>query len=321
MISKAEILRTYHQIKNQVFKTPLVFSPELSKISGAKVYLKMEHLQHTGSFKLRGVLTKINTLSDADLSKTLVAASTGNHAAAFAYVSKKKGLKRVLFLPDNASHAKIKALEQYDIDLRHFGSNCMQTESKAAEYAHSIDGVLIHPYNDMEIVKGQGTIACEIDDQLADADLVLAPIGGGGLISGLCCYYASNDMVAVVGCQPVNASEMYDSIKAGRLVEPSELSTIADATAGGIEEGSVTFDICQKYLADIELCPEDKIKQAIAFMVKYHQTIIEPGAALGVATLLNTDKYKDKNIVVVLTGRKIEYNLLTEILTNHGRDY
>jgi len=318
MVSIAEIEKAYQQIKGQVLRTPLVFSPELSKKSGAKVYLKMEHLQHTGSFKLRGVLTKINTLSDVELSKTLVSASTGNHAAAFAYVSQQKELKSVLFLPDKASQTKIKAIEQYKIDIRHFGSNCMQTESKATEYAKAIDGVLIHPYNDSEIVKGQGTIGVEIDEQCPGADIVMAPIGGGGLISGLCCYFASNDKVEVVGCQPENASEMYDSLKIGQLVEPSRLNTISDATAGGIEEGSITFGICQKHLSDCELCSEEEIKQAIAFMVKYHQTIIEPGAALGIATLLNTDKYKERNIVVVLTGKKIEYDLLTEILTNYG---
>nr|NQU92913.1 pyridoxal-phosphate dependent enzyme [Bacteroidota bacterium] len=321
IITSEEIRNAYQQIRDQIFKTPLVYSPELSKISGARVYLKMEHLQYTGSFKIRGVLTKINTLSPDDFSRTFVAASTGNHAAAFAHVSQKNNLRSVLFLPDKTSPAKIRAIGHYDIDIRHFGANSMETESKAREYAGTINGVLIHPYNDRDIIKGQGTIGVEIKNQWPEADTIIAPIGGGGLISGLCCFFGSGNGVKVIGCQPENAAEMYHSLKKGHIIEPSELDTIADATAGGLEEGSITFDICKKSLPDIELCTEGQIRQAVAFLVKYHQTIVEPGAALSVATLMNSQKYRGKNVVLVLTGKKINLPLLTEILSTYGNDY
>ena len=321
MITREDIHKAYQQVKDHVLKTPLVYSPELSRISEAKVYLKMEHLQHTGSFKLRGALAKINSLPREDSQKLLVAASTGNHAAAFAYVTHTRGIKSVLFLPENASPAKIRALEQYEVDVRYFGTKCMDTERQAADYAKSTNGILIHPYNDREIIIGQGTIGIEIESQQPDIDVVMAPIGGGGLISGLASYFSSNEQVSVVGSQPEHAAEMYYSVKEGRVVGPSDLETISDATAGGIESGSITFEICSKHLVRIDLCTEDQIKEAIAFMVKYHHTIIEPGAALSVATLMHSNEYEGKNVVIVLTGKKINSDLLTKILSNYGNNY
>lgn len=321
MISKEQIQQTYDRIKEHVLVTPCMYSPELSKMSGARVHLKMEHFQYSGSFKLRGALAKIGSLSSEDSSRTLVAASTGNHAAAFAFVTDMNKFKSVLFLPEKASPAKVKALEQYDLEIKYHGKRSMETEQKAAEYANEVDGVLIHPYNDIEIIKGQGTIGVEIEQQVPDVEVVMAPIGGGGLISGLASYFSSNDQVSVVGSQPENAAEMFQSIKEGRIVGPSHLETIADATAGGLEEGSVTFDICKQHLNGIDLCTEDQIRQAIAFAVVNHQTIVEPGGALSIATLMNTNKYEGKNVVVVLTGKKINTSLLTDILKEYGDNY
>ncbi len=315
-----EIINAYLKIKDDILKTPLEYSSKLSEISGAKVFLKMEHLQYTGSFKIRGVLNKIKSLGKTNFQKTFIAASTGNHAAAFGYASKVFGFNGVLFMPENVNDVKQDALKAYDVKKYIYGKNSMETEAKATSYANEISGILIHPYNDREIIKGQGTIGVEIQDQLSEIDTVLAPVGGGGLISGLCSYFADNK-VMVIGCQPKNASEMYDSVKCGKIVPPSTLSTIADATAGGIETEALTFDICKNQLDGFELIDEDKIKKAVAFMVKYHQTIIEPGAALPVAALLNSKKYKDKNVVLVLTGKKINHQLLTKIIDNYGNSY
>lgn len=318
MVNRENIIKAYSAIKDEILKTPMVYSHELSKISGAKVHLKMECLQNSGSFKLRGALNKILSLSPEDSAKTQVAASTGNHAAAFAHVTHARGMKSVLFLPEGASPAKVKALEQYSVDIRYFGVRSMDTEQKAAEYANEIGGVLIHPYNDPEIIKGQGTIGVEIEEQTSDVDVVMCPIGGGGLISGLACYFKPSTNVQVIGSQPKNAADMFHSIQKGHIVDPSDMQTISDATAGGIEEGSLTFEICSKYLDGIELCTEEQIKEAIAFMATNHQTIVEPGAALSVATLLNSRDYEGKNVVIVVTGKKINMSLLTEILASYG---
>ena len=187
-----EIKDAYLKIKGDILKTPLEYSPKLSKISGARVYLKMEHLQHTGSFKIRGVLNKIKCLQKDDFQKTFVAASTGNHAAAFAFASKAFGFDGVLFMPENVSKVKKDALDEYDVKKYMYGKNSMETEAKATAFAEESSRILIHPYNDREIIKGQGTIGIEVQDQLPEVDTVLAPIGGGGLISGLCSYFADD---------------------------------------------------------------------------------------------------------------------------------
>jgi threonine dehydratase len=315
-----EIKDAYLNIKGDILKTPLEYSPELSKLSGAKVFLKMEHLQHTGSFKLRGVLNKIKNLPKNDFRKIFVAASTGNHAAAFAFASGAFGFKAVLFMPENVSDVKKDALADYDIKLYLYGKSSVEAEAKAAAYAKENGGILIHPYNDREIIIGQGTIGIEIQNQIPDVDTVFAPIGGGGLISGLCSYFGGSKL-EVIGCQAANAPEMYESVKTGLIVPPSTVPTIADAAAGGIEANSLTFDICKKQLDGFELAGEDEIKEAVAFIVKYHHTIIEPGAALPVAALLHSKKYAGKNVVLVLTGKKINHALLTNIINNYGNSY
>ncbi len=321
MITVSDIENAYDNIKGGIKKTPLVFSMELSKISGANVYLKMEHLQHTGSFKIRGVLNKIYSINKKDFNKPFVAASTGNHAAAFAYASEKFDFKGVLFLPKGVSKIKLKAIENFDVEKILFGDSGIETESKATDYAKGVNGVLIHPYNDIKIIEGQGTIGVEIKEQLPELDAVLAPVGGGGLISGLCSYFKDSKDVEVIGCQPENACEMYDSIKLNAIVPPSKLHTVADASAGGVEDNSVTFDICKKHLSRFELIDEDAIKKAVAFIARYHLTIIEPTAALPVAALLNSNKYQGKNVVLVLTGNKINESLLTQILTSYGDNH
>ncbi|WP_299885733.1 pyridoxal-phosphate dependent enzyme [uncultured Lacinutrix sp.] len=321
MISQKDIEITYNNIKDGINKTPLMFSPELSKISGANVYLKMESLQRTGSFKIRGVLSKLNSINQKESNKPFVAASTGNHAAAFGYASKKNGFKGILFLPERTSTVKIKSLEEYPIEKRIYGKNSMETEIKATNYANEIGGVLIHPYNDIEIIKGQGTIALEIKEQLPEVNTIMAPIGGGGLISGIASYYSNNDTITIVGCQPVNASEMYHSIKKGAIVTPSNLKTISDATAGGIQPNAITFDICKNLISNFELITEENIKKALAFIIKKHQIIIEPACALTVSPLLTSKKYRGQNVVLVITGKKINSNLLTEISHNYGHYY
>lgn len=320
-ITKKDIEKVYESIKGDIVKTPLVHSPKLSALSGANIYLKMEHLQVTDSFKLRGVLSKLHSLDKEDFDNTFVAASTGNHAAAFGHASEKFGFNGILFLPENVEKEKLKALTSYSVEKILYGNTSIETEAKATQYAKECDRVLIHPYNDLEIIKGQGTVALEIENQLPQVDVVIAPIGGGGLISGISSYFSENKKVRVVGCQPVNASEMHDSIKANRIVAPSTLTTIADASAGGIEKDAVTFSICKENIATITLLKEEAIKKAVAFIYKYHDTTVEPSSAMTIAALLKDDIYRDKNVVLVLTGKKINNKLLNEINDNYGDSY
>lgn len=318
LITPSEIRTSYEKIKGDIYKTPIEYSSKLSEISGANVYLKMEHLQLTGSFKIRGVINKIKSLNKEDFQNIFVAASSGNHAIAFAFASKLYGFEGMIFLSENATDAKIAGLNKYNIKKSFYGKNNMETEARATEYAKEIGGILIHPYNDPEIIKGQGTIGIEIKDQLPEVDVVMAPVGGGGIISGICSYFSEED-IEVIGCQPENACEMFQSVKKGEIVPPSELHTISDATAGGIEDDSLTYHICKKHLNGFEIVSETSIKEAVAFVANYHHSLIEPGAALSIAAMLKSKDYKGKNVVLVLTGKKIDRRLLAKILTEYGK--
>lgn len=321
MITAQDIRQTYQKIQPYIQRTPLVYAKELSKISGAEVYLKMEHLQLTGSFKIRGVLSKVLSLEETAFTQTFVAASTGNHAAAFGYAARHFQFKGVLFLPENTNVSKTVPLAQYPIEKVFYGKNSVAAEMKATNYAQEVDGILIHPYNDMEIIKGQGTLAAEIQEQFPEVDTVFVPIGGGGLASGVCSYFEEGNTVSVIGCQPIHAAEMYDSIQQQRIVPPSTQTTIADASAGGIEANAITFEICKQHLTRVELVAEEALKEAVGHLLRYHQTIVEPTAALPVASLLQSQKYQGKKVVLVLTGRKINDALLTEIQEEYGNNY
>ena len=313
MVNAFDIKEAYNRIQDYIVKTPLTYAPELSLVSGANVYLKMENLQLTGSFKIRGMLNKLFRLDKHDFTKPFIASSSGNHAAAFGYASERFGFSGVLFLPENVNKEKAKALEAYRMEKILYGKNNKETEAEATRYAQEINGVLVHPYNDVEIVKGQGTVGLEIADQLPEVDSILVPIGGGGLASGIASYFKDSEKVEVIGCQPENAAEMYQSIQENRIVPTSTLETIADASAGGIEEDAITFAICKEYLSGFELLKEPDIKNAVRHIYQHHGTVVEPTSALSVAALLNSKEYKGKNVVLVLTGKKISESLLKEL--------
>lgn len=318
LVDQKDIIGVHKKIKPWLRETSLVYSPSLSARSGAKVYLKMEQEQPSGSFKLRGVLAKMYSLSAADLKRPMVAASTGNHAAAFAWASKLWGFTGTLFLPTTINAAKQKALDLDHLELIYYGTHSAATEAKARSYATAVGGVLVHPYNDWQIICGQGTLGVAITAQCPAVDTVLVPIGGGGLAAGLCLYFKDNQKVAVYGCQPKNASEMAQSIQEGKIVPPSTLPTIADAAAGGLEPNCISYHLCRQELAGIALLKEQQIKEAVWFLWEQHQILVEPTAALTVAALLHGKAYVGKTVVAVITGKKIDSQLWAAIQKTYG---
>lgn len=317
---REEIQQKHLDLQGSIYTTPLLYSQVLSDISGAEVYLKLELQQRTGSFKIRGMFSKLRSLTPSELAKTLVASSTGNHAAAFIYAAEILQFRGVLFLPETITKAKLKALKSSRVRIELFGKNSVEAEEQAFQYAKEHQGILIHPYNDINIIKGQATLGCEIEAQLGAVDTVYTPIGGGGLAAGLCLYF-KDTTTAVVGCQPQNASEMYDSINANKIVAPSAALTIADAAAGGIIKDAITYDICSAHLARIQLLSEREISCAVRLLIEEHQLITEPTAALTVAALLKDTEVSGKKVVLVLTGKKIDSNLLLKILQTNDKCY
>lgn len=312
-----EIRRAYDRIGPHIRRTDCIRSQALSDASGAEVYLKLENRQVSGSFKLRGVANKLLSLSPEQSSKRLVAASTGNHGAAFAHTVTKLDLDGLLFLPKNASAKKLESIESSGIPFQLVGDDCVETENHASRYAADNGCVWVSPYNDPLVVAGQGTVAIEILSQVKDVDAVFAPVGGGGLMSGIASYLkAVAPGIGVVGCQPEASAVMYESVKAGKIVFSESRPTLSDATAGGIEPGSITFDLCRRHVDSFELLDEDEIAAAIRFVHEHEGLVVEGGAALSVAaTLRRPTGLQGRTLVLIITGSKIDDAVLREILS------
>ncbi|RLG88856.1 MAG: threonine/serine dehydratase [Thermoprotei archaeon] len=313
---KNEVLNAERRIRGYVRVTPIEYSHYLSSLGSAKVYLKLENLQITGSFKIRGVMNKLLSMSREELSKGVVTASTGNHGVAFAYAVGRLDLKGIVFLPKGVSKAKVEDILAYDVKVVFYGNDCLEAELYAKKYAEHYGMTYISPYNDIKVIAGQGTIGIELMNQLSDLDVVLVPVGGGGLISGIAGFLKSiRRDIKVIGCQPLNSPVMYESIKAGRIVSIKVKPTIADAVAGGIEPDAISFELCKKYVDDFILLTEDEIKEAIKLMLSKHHILIEGAAALPIAAYVKAkDAFRNKKVVLIVTGRRIELEHLKDIL-------
>lgn len=311
-----EILAAETRIRQYVRETPLEYSPVLSRAGDCDVYLKLECFQKTGSFKYRGAANKFLSLDPEKRKEEMITASSGNHGAAFASLMKDFGGKGTIYLPAGAFPAKVEFLRQHGVGLEFIGDDCLVTESAAKEAALEKKLTFVSPYNDPQIIGGQGTIGVELAKQLKDIDVVLVPVGGGGLISGIAVYLKSvRNQILIIGCQPEASPVMAESVKAGRIIEMESAPTLADGTAGGIEPYAITFDICRQVVDDFSLVSENEIRSAIRLMIEQHQILIEGAAALPVASFLKEkDRFTGKSVVLVISGRKISLDKLKQVL-------
>lgn len=314
---KKDILDARDRIAPYLPPTPLIYSFPLSKLFGSKIYLKLENLQPMNAFKVRGALNKLLSLSPEDRKRGVTAASTGNHGAAVAYGAHLLGVKSIIFVPENASPLKIDNIKNYDGEVRFHGTDVGQTEHFAHQYAKEHNLIYISPYNDPAVVAGQGTIGVELDQQLDAIDAVLVPVGGGGLISGIAGYLKSvHPEIRTVGCLPENSPVMAECVKAGKIINVPIKHTISDATKGNLEKDSITFDLCQKYVDDFMLVSEEEIIDAVKIFLKKQHFLVEGavGVALG-ALIKNKDEFKDKNVIIILSGSNISLEVLKQIIS------
>ena len=313
---KKEVLDAEKRIRKHIRETPLEPSPYLSKLGDARVYLKLESNQITGSFKLRGAMNKFLSLTAEQQKEEVITASSGNHAAALAYTLHKFGGRGVIYLPETVSPAKVEALRPYGVELKFFGDDCILSENLARATAAKTERVFISPYNDPKIIGGQGTIGIELLRQMDNLDAVLIPVGGGGLISGIAGYLkAVNKNIEIIGCQPQNSAVMHASIQAGKILELESKPTLADGTAGGLEADAVTFDICKEFVDDFILVSESDIRNAIIFSIDKHQLLIEGAAALSIAAFIKSrERFAGKDVALMISGKKISREILKEIL-------
>jgi len=301
-----EVLAAEARIRPYVRQTPLDAAFNLS--DAAQVFLKLENLQATGSFKLRGALNKLLALDEAQRSKGIITASTGNHGLAVAYALETLGLRGSIYLPENASPQKVAMLRRYDVALMFHGADGVEAERQARRVSEQEGRVYVSPYNDPYVLAGQGTIAVEVLKQLDGVDCVMASVGGGGLIAGIGGYLkTARPGVEVIGCLPMNSRVMYESIQAGEIVERPSLPTLSDGTAGGIETGTITFALCQQYVDDWVLVEEKAIGQAMKLIFEQHRLVVEGSAGVTVAAFLQIkERLAGKTVVLVLCGGNID---------------
>ncbi len=310
------VLAAAKLIQPFIRETVLEYSTPLSREYLANIYLKCENSQQIGAFKVRGALNKLLRLTDAQRNNGVVTASSGNHGAAVAFGLKQLNLKGKIFVPETVSSAKLSNIKNYHEEVELFGNDCMLTELHARDYAASHGITYISPYNDIDVICGQGTIALELVKQLQQVDAVFVPIGGGGLIAGIAgCLKALSPATKIIGCMPENSPVMEASIKAGKIIEMDTLPTLSDATAGGIEADAITFELCQQYVDDYVLVTEDEIKSAIVKLIGTHRMLTEGAAGTALAAAFKlSEKFRGKNVVVVLSGGNISLETLRAIL-------
>jgi threonine dehydratase len=313
-----EIARAHTRIAPHILRTPLLHSRWLDDGQGGSVHLKLESEQHTGSFKARGALNKALSLSPDEKAPGLVTASTGNHGLGFARALSITGDRGTIYLPENAVPAKVEALGHYDVELAFHGSSCLETELHAKEQARERGMLWVSPYNDPAVAAGQGTVGKEILEQLPGVDVVLATIGGGGLMGGIASWLkAEKPGVEIIGCLPENAPEMYLSVQKGEVVELDEpLDTLSDGSAGGCEPDSITFPLCRDLVDDYELVSEAEIGAAVRWMVEKHHKIIEGAAGVALAACMkNRERFAGKTVAVVICGGNIATDKLRALLS------
>ncbi len=312
----AAIVEAEARIRPHLEPTPLVRSAALSRRLGRDVWLKLESLQPTGSFKVRGALNAVLSLGEAERRSGVVAASSGNHGAAVAWAAAVGGTGAVVVVPETAPAGKIEAIRRLGGDVRVHGPDCLDAERYARETARRRGAVYLSPYNDVRVVAGQGTAGLELARHPGGFDAVYVAVGGGGLVAGIAAALGSADVpAAVVGCSPARSPVMAESVRRGAIVELPPRPTLSDATAGGLEDGAVTFGLCRD-LVDVWIdVPEDAVAAAVRSLAVEDRVVAEGAAGVALAAALAAPPAgSDGPIAVVVCGGNIAPATLAAIL-------
>ena len=306
-------IKAKEKLSKVLLETHLIYSPIFSKESGNKVFIKPENLQKTGSFKIRGAYNKISNLTDAEKKRGVIASSAGNHAQGVAYGAKESGIKAVIVMPKSTPLIKVESTKQYGAEVILHGDVYDDAYKKAKELEEKEGYVFVHPFNDENVLDGQGTIALEILEELPETDIILVPIGGGGLISGIACAAKIlKPEIKIIGVEPEGAASAYEAIKENKVVELKEANTIADGTAVK-KIGDLNFEYIKKYVDEIITVSDYELMEAFLLLVEKHKIIAENSGILSVAA---TKKIKEKNkkVVSVISGGNIDVLMISSMI-------
>ncbi len=313
MLTLDNVYRASYALKGVIRQTDVIYAPKIR--NDAEIYLKTENLQITGSFKVRGSYYKMSKLSPEEKQRGVIACSAGNHAQGVALSAQKNGIKAVICLPDGAPISKVEATKSYGAEVCLVEGVYDDAYKKALALRDECGYTFIHPFDDEDVIAGQGTIALELAEQLPDLDAVIVPVGGGGLISGIAYTIKTiNPKVKVYGVQAQGAPSMYNSVKDGKIEELSGVSTIADGIAVK-KPGSLTYEICQKYVDEIVTVTDDEIAAAILALMEQQKLVTEGAGAVSVAAaMFGKVDIKGKKAVCLLSGGNIDVTILSRVI-------
>ena len=309
----ADVYRAAKQLEGVARKTRLIHSDYFSELCHNDVYLKPENLQHTGAFKLRGAYNKISQLTPEERAKGVITASAGNHAQGVAYAARKLGVKAVICMPATTPILKVEGTRALGAEVVLHGDGFDDAYAHSLELQKKHGYVYIHPFNDLQVLLGQGTTALEIIDALKDVDAILCPIGGGGFASGVAlATKLVNPNVKVIGVEPENAACMKAALAADKVVTLDSADTVADGCAVKTA-GTLTFEFCKKYLDDIITVSEIDIMNALLSLIEKHKLVAEGAGVLSLAALAKLP-FHDKKVVSIISGGNIDISTISALI-------
>ena len=309
-----QVYKARYALKDVAIQTDILYAPKLK--SGCELYLKTENLQITGSFKVRGAYYKMSQLTPEEKQRGVIACSAGNHAQGVALAAQKNGIRAVICLPDSAPISKVEATRSYGAEICLVEGVYDDAYERALALSSEKGYTFIHPFNDPDVIAGQGTIALELAEQIPDMDAVILPIGGGGLASGVAYTLKNlNPAVQVYGVQASGASSMVNSLHDEKIEKLESVFTIADGIAVK-EPGTLTYELCANYLDDIVTVSDDEISAAILALMEQHKLVTEGAGAVAVAAaMFGKVDLAGKKTVCVLSGGNIDVTILSRVIT------
>ncbi len=308
-----DFMEARERLGTVIVKTKLIHSSVFSKETGNQVYIKPENLQRTGSFKLRGAYNKIAKLTKEEKNRGVIASSAGNHAQGVALAAQKLGIKAVIVMPRHTPLIKVEATRQYGAEVILHGEVYDEAYQKALELQEKEGYVFIHPFNDVDVIEGQGTIALEVMEEIPDADIIMVPLGGGGLISGVAAAAKlKNPQIKIIGVEPEGAASAMKSLELGEVTELKEVSTIADGAAVK-KIGDIDFDYIKNYVDEIITVSDYELMESFLLLVEKHKIVAENAGILSVAGLKKLN-VKGKKIISILSGGNIDVLTISSMI-------
>ncbi len=314
MLTAKHVEQAYERIHSHIHKTAILTSKTLNEVSGLEIFMKAENFQKSGSFKIRGALNFLLSMDERERERGVVTGSSGNHGQALALAGKMLKIDVKVVVPQDASPAKVAAIQGYGAKLERFGTSSTERLRRAREISEQEQRVFVPPFDHYWIMAGQGTVGLEILEELDEVDAILVPCGGCGLIAGISTYVKEKrPSVRIYGVEPDQSNSTYLSFKAGRRVELHNIQTIADGLRTA-SPGELTFPIVQRYVEDVLLVSEREIAEAVVFLIERCKILVEPSGAVTVAAaMFGKVASKNKKVVAVLSGGNIDKQRLTEI--------